>query len=103
MLSKVLNFMVAAVVVFLAHLGTAEACTFKGIALHGKVKIVSTRGDIKVKVVDHFQDLKVKTVSNFPRQCGEWQFVDSFPDFTIEFVDHFPDLKIKFVDHFPGV
>jgi hypothetical protein len=56
-----------------------------------------------VKVVNAFEDLKVKTVSSFPDDCGEWQFVDSFPDFTIQFVDAFSDFTIQFVDAFPGV
>lgn len=36
-------------------------------------------------------------------KVGEWQFVDNFPDFTIEYVDNFPDFTIQFVDHFPGI
>ena len=48
-------------------------------------------------------DLNVKKVSSFPDNIGEWQFVDSFPDFTVQFVDSFPDIKIKFVDSFPGI
>ena len=79
------------------------SCSFDGITLHGKGKIVERGGDIKVQVVSSFPDLKVKTVSSFPDDCGKWQVVTSFPDFTVQFVDHFPDLKIKYVDHFPGV
>ena len=77
-------------------------CTYNGIKLYGKVKVVNSFADIKVKVVDSFPDLKVKEVTSFPDRCGEWQFVDSFPDFTIQYVDSFPDLKIKFVTSFPG-
>ena len=51
----------------------------------------------------HFPDLKVKTVQHFPDDCGEWQFVEHFPDFKIQYVEHFPDLKIQRVEHFPGV
>ena len=65
---------------------------FKGIRLAGKVKVVK-----------NFPDLKVKRVNNFPNKIGEWQFVDNFPDFTIQYVDNFPDIKIQFVDNFPGV
>ena len=57
----------------------------------------------KVKVVDSFPDLKVKRVNSFPDHIGEWQFVESFPDFTIQYVESFPDIKIKFVNAFPGV
>jgi hypothetical protein len=76
---------------------------FKGIRLAGKVKVVKNFGDIKVQVVKNFPDLKVKKVSNFPNKIGEWQFVDSFPDFTIQFVEAFPDIKVQFVEAFPGL
>ena len=76
---------------------------FKGIRLAGKVKVVKNFANIKVQVVKNFPDLKVKKVSNFPNKVGEWQFVDNFPDFTIQYVDNFPDIKIQFVDNFPGV
>ena len=76
---------------------------FKGIRLAGKVKVVKNFANIKVQVVKNFPDLKVKKVSNFPNKVGEWQFVENFPDFTIQYVDNFPDIKIQFVDNFPGV
>ena len=76
---------------------------YNGIKLCGKVKIVKSFADIKVKVVKSFPDLKVKVVSSFPDKIGEWQFVESFPDFTIQFVDVFPDIKIQYVNSFPGV
>ena len=76
---------------------------YNGIKLCGKVKVVKNFADIKVKVVNSFPDLKVKVVSSFPDKIGEWQFVDSFPDFTIQFVDAFPDIKIQYVNSFPGV
>jgi hypothetical protein len=78
-------------------------CTFHGIPLKGKVKIVTSFPDLKVKVVENFQDISIKVVSNFPDECGEWQFVENFPDFTIQFVDNFPDFEIKYVENFPGV
>jgi hypothetical protein len=56
-----------------------------------------------VQIVKSFPDLKVKKVNSFPNKVGEWQFVDSFPDFTIQYVDSFPDIKIQFVNSFPGV
>lgn len=77
-------------------------CTFNGIPLHGKVKVVDHFPDIKVQVVTAFPDLRVKWVDHFPDACGEWQSVEHFPDFTIQYVDHFPDLKIRVVEHFPG-
>lgn len=76
---------------------------FKDIRLAGKVKVVTSFGDIKVQIVNSFPDLKVKTVENFPKKPGEWKFVESFPDFTVQFVESFPDVKIQFVESFPGV
>lgn len=82
---------------------TNEAtCTYSGIRLYGKVKVVTSFADLKVKIVESFPDLEVKTVTSFPDDCGEWQFVESFPDFTIQFVDSFEDISIKFVNGFPG-
>jgi hypothetical protein len=78
-------------------------CTFRGIRLNGKVKIVTSFPDIKVQVVENFPDLEVKMVENFPDHCGEWQLVDDFPDFTVQFVTSFPDIRIKYVTNFPGV
>lgn len=78
-------------------------CTFNGIPLRGKVKVVDAFPDIKVKVVNAFPDVKVKVVDAFPDRCGEWKFVEAFPDFTIKYVDAFPDIKVRHVEAFPGV
>jgi len=78
-------------------------CTYRGLKLYGKVKVVQSFADIEVKVVSSFADLKVKKVSSFADSCGQWQFVESFPDFTVKFVDSFPDIEIKFVESFPGL
>ena len=86
-----------------AQAGNLSGCTYKGIPLQGKVKVVKSFPDIKVKVVKSFSDLKVKRVNSFPNQCGKWQFVDAFPDFKVQFVDAFPDITIQYVDAFPGV
>ncbi len=77
-------------------------CTFRGIKLYGKVKVVTSFPDIKVQIVKNFPDLKVQKVSNFANKCGKWQFVENFPDFKVQFVENFPDLKIKYVENFPG-
>jgi len=81
----------------------SDDCTFNGIKLAGKVKVVDSFPDVRVKAVSSFPDLKVKKVSSFADQCGEWQFVDSFPDFKIQYVDSFPDVEIAWVDSFPGL
>ena len=98
-------------VVFLLFMGilsagspiNKESCSIKGVKLAGKVKIVNDFADFKVKEVNSFPDIEVKKVNNFPDDCGEWQFVDSFPDFTIQYVDSFPDFTIRMTDSFPGV
>ena len=81
----------------------SSSCTYKGVPLYGKVKIVSSFEDFKVKKVSSFEDLKVKTVTSFPDRCGRWQYVDSFEDFKIKFVDSFEDFSIKYVDSFEGL
>jgi hypothetical protein len=75
-----------------------QECTFKGIPLYGKVKVVTAFPDIKVEVVTAFPDLQVKVKQSFPDKCGEWMFVESFPDFTIEYVESFPDISIEYID-----
>ena len=80
-----------------------DSCTCKGIKLYGKVKIVSSGADLKVKVVDNWQDISVKVVDNWADECGEWKFVDNWPDFTIQFVDNWEDLMVRFVDNWPGM
>src|SRR4051794_34691347 len=70
--------------------------------LHGKVKLVTSFPRYKVKLVTSFPDAKVKKVTSFPDKPGEWQIVDSFPDFTIQIVDSFPDFSVQYVDSFPG-
>jgi hypothetical protein len=81
----------------------AADCTFRGKKLGGKVKVVDSFPDIRVKAVTSFPDLKVKKVTSFADSCGEWQFVDSFPDLKIQYVDSFPDIEIAWVDSFPGM
>jgi hypothetical protein len=80
-----------------------DNCTYKGIPLKGKVKVVTSFPDIKVMIVTSFPDIKVKKVTSFPDACGKWKFVESFPDFTIQYVTSFPDIKVQFVESFPGV
>lgn len=62
---------------------------------YGRVKIVTSFPDYKVKAVKSFGDCKVKAVTSFPNKPGYWQFVDSFPDFTIQFVECFPDFTVQ--------
>jgi hypothetical protein len=78
-------------------------CTKSGVCqLHGKVKFVTSFPKYKIKIVSSFPDIKVKKVNSFPNKSGEWQVVDSFPDFTVQIVDSFPDFTVQYVDSFPG-
>ena len=78
-------------------------CTYNGIPLYGRVKIVEHFADFRVKAVFFLPDLRVQQVSSFANSCGRWQLVDSFPDFTVQFVDVLPDFTIQFVESFPGI
>lgn len=81
----------------------SDDCRCKEIPLHGKVQVVSSFADFQVEIVGSFEDLRVEKVKAFPDECGQWQFVESFPDFTVEFVESFPDFTIRYVDAFPGI
>lgn len=83
--------------------GVSKDCKCKDIPLRGRVKVVESFADFKVQIVDNFADLHVEQVSSFPNDCGQWQFVESFPDFTVQFVESFPDFTIEYVSSFPGV
>lgn len=78
-------------------------CTYKGIPLYGKVKIVEHFPDIQVQAVSRFPDLRVLTVEGYANKCGRWEIVDDFPDFTVQFVEHFPDITVQFVEIYPGL
>ncbi|MBD5402513.1 hypothetical protein HDR58_06910 [bacterium] len=81
----------------------SPSCSYKGIPLYGRVKVVDSLADFNVRRVSSMEDLKVKQVSSFANSCGRWQFVDSFPDFTIKYVDSIADFSIRFVDSLEGI
>ena len=68
----------------------------------GPVDVGPAMAETPVQVVSSFPDLKVQKVTSFPDSCGKWEFVKSFPDFTIELVSSFPDFTIEYVNSFPG-
>lgn len=82
--------------------GKLTDCALNGKRLQGKVQVVKSFPDFKVKVVTSFADLRVQRVKSFPDACGKWEFVESFPDFTVEYVESFPDFTITYVESFPG-
>ena len=75
-------------------------CTLNGIPLFGQVEYVDNFADFQVRV-ESFPDLLVRE-GNFADECGEWEIVDNFPDFTVELVDAFEDFSIEYSD-FPGI
>ena len=88
--------------VLIADADITAACTLDGVPLYGEVQVVDSFADFDIEVVESFADLKVEPVEHFADGCGQWTFVDSFPDFTVRFVDSFPDFTVRFVEHFPG-
>lgn len=66
---------------------------FKGVPLKGRVKVVTSFPTFRVKVVSHFFDLRVKKVTSSALRVGEWQFVTSFEDFSIQYVTSFPGVS----------
>ncbi len=88
----------------LAYAGQiADDCTYNGIPLYGRVQVVDFMADFTVQKVSFLPDLRVKDTPSFPSQCGEWQFVEFMPDFTIQYVDFLPDFTIQMVDFAPGL
>lgn len=79
-----------------------DQCMAKGIKLYGKVQAVDSFADITVQKVTGLPDLRVQEVDSLPTRCGEWEWVDALPDFTVQFVDSFPEITIEFVDALPG-
>lgn len=77
-------------------------CYYKGRYLSGRVKVVDSFPDFEVKRVESFPDIRIKQ-TNLPSNCGEWEMVENFPDFTVKFVENFPDFTIQFVENFPGL
>jgi hypothetical protein len=79
-----------------------EACTFNGIPLYGRVKVVTLLADVKIQE-SFMPDLRVQEVRYAADSCGEWQFVEFGPaDFTVQFVRLSPDITISFTRWAPG-
>ncbi|CAB4840850.1 unannotated protein [freshwater metagenome] len=72
------------------------SCKFNGVALSGRAKVVSAGGQIKVRVVPGVADFGVRTADRSTGKCGEWRFVSTQADFTVEIVDSGEDFTISF-------
>lgn len=68
-------------------------CTFNGVRLSGKVKIVDKDADVKVMIVHDGADLRVKLNDKSDR-CGSWRLVDKGENLKVSFVSDDPDITI---------
>ena len=84
-----------------------ETCTLNGKRLYGKVRVVDISADFDVEIVDFGcgADLWVTKIEPGYScySCGEWQFVESGEDFTVQFVEIGGDFRITFVEIGSGV
>ena len=71
--------------------------------VYGRIQLVTALPDVKVKVVTALPDLRVKRVQSLALRPGEWQIVDSLPDYKVQMVDSLPDFTIQCVDSLPGL
>jgi hypothetical protein len=97
-----LPFAIAATVGFLAlgiRGGQKEVDFSK---MHGRIQFVEEFADYDVKAVENSPDLRVQIVENLPEAAGQWQVVDSSPDYRIQLVDFAPDFTIQYVNSRPG-
>ncbi len=81
----------------------SDSCTFNGVPLYGKVKIVDIGETFKVRVVDIGEDIKIRESNFNETTCGVWQFVTIGEDFSIRFVTIGEDFTIRFVNLDNGV
>ena len=72
------------------------SCKFNGVLLAGRAKVVSVGGQIKVRVVPGVADFGVRTADRATGKCGDWRFVSTQADFTVEIVDSGEDFTISF-------
>ena len=86
-----------------SRLESVKSCKCKSIELKGRVKIVTSGAEFRVTIVEQIPDLRVRKVDRSAIECGEWQFVSSGEDFTVEFVSSFADFTIKYVEVSPGM
>jgi hypothetical protein len=70
--------------------------------VYGRIQLVNALPDVQVKVVTALPDLRVKRVRALANEPGEWQIVDSLPDYKVQIVDTLPDFTIQWVDALPG-
>jgi hypothetical protein len=84
-----------------------ETCTCKGKRLYGKVKVVDVFADFKVEVVKTGCEANLWVKEIEPGyscySCGEWQFVETGEDFTVQFVETHGDFRITFVEIGSGI
>jgi hypothetical protein len=78
-----------------------DDCTYKGISMMGRIRIVDHGEDVKIRVVDRGEDVKIRLVERPALYCYEWRIVEHGEDLRVRIVDHGEDMKIRFVDYTP--
>ncbi len=82
---------------------SGKSCSYGGIAMYGRVRVVSAGARFKVRIVRSNAMLQVKSVTRQPVNCGEWQFVSSRPNFTVQIVLSGEDFTISLKGQRPRV
>lgn len=82
---------------------SGKGCSYDGIAMYGRVRVVSAGARFKIRIVRSNAMLQVKSVARQPANCGEWQFVSSKPNFTVQIVLSGEDFTISLKGQRPRV
>jgi hypothetical protein len=95
---SLLPFAIAAILGFLV-LGLRGGEKYSDFSkIGGRVQFMDELPHDKVKAVNSSPDLRVQIVRHSPDSPGQWQLVDSFPDYKIQMVDANPDFTIEYVN-----
>lgn len=80
-----------------------NGCSFNGVPMFGRVKVVSVGARFKIRIVGGKAALRVKGVPKLAKKCGEWQFVSATPAFTVQIVRAGEDFTVSLGTGHPGV
>lgn len=80
-----------------------SGCSFNGVPMSGRVKVVSVGAQFKIRLVGSNASLMVKGVTRPAKRCGEWQFVSATPAFTVEIVRTGEDFTVSLGAAHPGL
>jgi hypothetical protein len=80
-----------------------NGCSFNGVPLFGRVKYVAFGAQFKIRLASANAALKVKAVTHPAKTCGEWQFVQANPTFTVQIVKSGEDFTVSLGAARPGL